>query len=132
MYKCQYQDLLIYAIGLSVCADSIIVYFKLGMKIAKREHAILNALWIALLPCSTCWAQMIEVVSAEGDTVVYDAELGADLALSIRADFLDNAVTGCVFYLALPNGFFALPADAPFSQGELLFGASEFANDLLT
>jgi hypothetical protein len=102
------------------------------MKIAKREHAILNALWIALLPCFTCWAQMIEIVSAEGDTVVYDAELGADLALSIRADFLDNAVTGCVFYLALPNGFFALPAGAPFSQGELLFGASEFTNDLLT
>ncbi len=44
---------------------------------------------------------------------------------------MDNAVTGCVFYLALSNGFFALPADAPFSQGELLSGASEFTNVLL-
>ena len=74
----------------------------------------------------------IEVISIQGDTAVNDVELGADLTLSIRADFLGNSVAGCVFYLAVLSGFFVLAEEVPFSQGKLLFGASEFINDVLS
>jgi len=58
----------------------------------------------------------IEVISIQGDTAVNDVELGADLTLSIRADFLGNSVAGCVFYLAVLSGFFVLAEEVPFSQ----------------
>tara|TARA_Y100001934_G_C12150421_1_gene677031 strand:+ start:214 stop:582 length:369 start_codon:yes stop_codon:yes gene_type:complete len=90
-----------------------------------------NALWMTLLLCSTCWAQTIEVISIQGYTAISEVELGADLTLSIRADFFGNSVAGCVFYLAVPSGFFVLAEEVPFSQGELLFEASEFINDVL-
>ena len=90
-----------------------------------------NALWTTVLLCSICWAQTIQVISMQGDSAVSDVELGADLTLFIRADFFGNSVAGCVFYLAVPSGFFVLAEEVPFSQGELLFGASEFINDVL-
>ena len=114
-----------------VCFGYIISYFTYAMIKANGVNAMSNALWTTLLLCSTCWAQTIEVISVQGYTTVSDVELGADLTLSIRADFFGNSGAGCVFYLAVPSGFFVLAEEVPFSQGELLFGASEFIHDVL-
>ena len=58
-----------------VCFGYIISYFTYTMIRAKGVNAMSNALWTTLLLCSNYWAQMIEVISIQGDTAVSDVEL---------------------------------------------------------